>query len=610
LTVRALPLLVLLAVTSRPAFAQGAERLVTLTLRDARSRAPLIGATAQVARGPEVRSDSLGVLTFTTRRDSVWLEVRALGYAPWQGVRATSPSVQELLVQPVTTRLQTVEVRSRALGSGSAFQAAAVVGTEQLAERMAPSIAAVIAAEPGVNARTNGPMASQPVIRGLTGDRVLVLEDGMRMGDIATTAPDHAVTVDPATAQRIEVIRGPAGLLYGSNTLGGVVNVVRDDIPRARTSATQWDVSTFGEQVNRGVGGSARVHGGAGPLAWSLDGTGRQAADTRGPNNVSLPFTDLEGFDAGAGVAVVGAQGHAGVSAREYRSYYGVPSSFAGVTLPGAHDGGVYVDIRRSAARADAEWRSDGGAVEAVSLGANGVRFEQSEFEQGGFVGTRFGQLAASGEAVVRLRAGGTSRCDRQLRAVARSARTGFIHRHETGGAAHERTVRGGRVHAWIADAAGGRAPGSHHHAPARQHGDAAAARRASPGIHGGHGCFRRARALTTGELTTQIARAFRPPSIEELYSRGSASRELCVRNRRSGTEAERGTGADAVLRWRVRAGRAELSAYTACASQDYVAFAPQVDRGTGLPMRDPRLRRYVVYRPQQVNALPCGAWS
>jgi iron complex outermembrane recepter protein len=598
----------LLCTAEVPALAQGPLRLVSVSLRDARTSAPISGALIGVNRGAPLRSDSVGVAAFTVRSDSVWLDVRALGYTRWQGYRSAADASLRIALEPAATLLQTVEVRSRALGTGSAFQSAAVIGSEQLAERMAPSIAAVIAAEPGVNVRTNGPMASAPVIRGLTGDRVLVLEDGMRTGDIATTAPDHAVTVDPATARRIEVIRGPAGLLYGSNTLGGVVNVVRDDIPRERIDAMHWDVSSFGEQVNRGVGGAARVNGGHGALAWSLDGTGRQAADTRGPNNVALPFTDLEGFDAGAGLAVVGDRGHAGVSAREYRSYYGVPSSFGGVTLPGAHDGGVYVDIRRSAARADAEWRSARGVVEAVSMGANGVRFEQSEFEQGGFVGTRFGQLAASGEAVVRLRSGGHRGAIgaytqwRDLRAQGSFTGTRpAVQRTLAAFAVDEYTrgrvtlLAGARI-----DRITTRPLDSTESLLLRN-----VRSRAFSAVTGAVGA--RVQLTTALSATVQAARAFRPPSIEELYSAGPHLASYAYEIGDPGLEAERGTGTDAVLRWQGMRGRVELAAYT-MQVRDYVAFAPQVDSSTGLPLRDPRLRRYVVYRPTQVDARLSGA--
>ena len=92
--------------------------------------------------------------------------------------------------------------------------------------------------------RFNGPMANAPVIRGLTGERVLVLQDGDRAGDLSSAAADHLNAVDPSSAERIEVIRGPASLLYGNNALGGVVNVISSDIPTSipvrRRRATGW----------------------------------------------------------------------------------------------------------------------------------------------------------------------------------------------------------------------------------------------------------------------------------------------------------------------------------------------------------------------------------
>ena len=78
-----------------------------------------------------------------------------------------------------------------------------------------------------------GQGAGRPIIRGLGGDRIRVLEDGIGTFDAAQTSPDHAVPVEPALAQRVEIVRGAASLLYGSSAAGGVVNVDTGKIPKA-----------------------------------------------------------------------------------------------------------------------------------------------------------------------------------------------------------------------------------------------------------------------------------------------------------------------------------------------------------------------------------------
>ena len=84
---------------------------------------------------------------------------------------------------------------------------------------------------PASPSRSFGPAPARPVIRGLDGDRVLILQDGQRIGDLSSQSGDHGVTINPAAAQRIEVVRGPATLLYGANAIGGLVNVITDEIP-------------------------------------------------------------------------------------------------------------------------------------------------------------------------------------------------------------------------------------------------------------------------------------------------------------------------------------------------------------------------------------------
>ena len=111
------------------------------------------------------------------------------------------------------------------------YQPTSVLSAEDLARQLQDTIGATLQSEPGVAMRSLGPGPARPVIRGLDGDRVLVMQDGQRMGDLSSQSGDHGVPVNPASAQRIEVVRGPATLLYGANAIGGLVNVVTDQIP-------------------------------------------------------------------------------------------------------------------------------------------------------------------------------------------------------------------------------------------------------------------------------------------------------------------------------------------------------------------------------------------
>ena len=108
-----------------------------------------------------------------------------------------------------------------------------VLDEAELDRSLRTSIGETLAQLPGVSATSFGPVASAPVLRGLSGDRVRVLTDGIGTLDLSSAGPDHAISINPITAERIEVLRGPAALLYGSSAIGGVVNVIDARIPRA-----------------------------------------------------------------------------------------------------------------------------------------------------------------------------------------------------------------------------------------------------------------------------------------------------------------------------------------------------------------------------------------
>lgn len=133
------------------------------------------------------------------------------------------------------------------------FQTVSSVGSTKIAERASTSLGEVLESETGVTKRSFGVGSSRPVIRGFDGDRVLVLQDGVRNGSIGSQSGDHGETADPLSAERIEVVKGPGTLLYGSNAIGGVVNVIGNDENRSHDGFRGFLT---------GVGGTADRQGG------------------------------------------------------------------------------------------------------------------------------------------------------------------------------------------------------------------------------------------------------------------------------------------------------------------------------------------------------------
>ena len=120
-----------------------------------------------------------------------------------------------------------------------------------------------------MTSRSFGPAPARPVIRGLDGDRVLILQDGQRMGDLSSQSGDHGVAINPASAQRIEVVRGPATLLYGANAIGGLVNVITNDIPTQAMTGVHGNTTLDLGSAAAEAGGAADVLAGNGTFARS-----------------------------------------------------------------------------------------------------------------------------------------------------------------------------------------------------------------------------------------------------------------------------------------------------------------------------------------------------
>ncbi len=161
-------------------------------------------------------------------------------------------------VKPV----EKITVTASPLGRGEAelAQPASVLSEEDLRRKRAASIGDTLAQETGVQSSSFGAGAGRPIIRGLDGPRVRVLENSIGTGDASSVSPDHAVTTESLRAEQIEILRGPASLLYGSGAIGGVVNVVSKTIPRERVEGAGGEVeSRFGGADRERTGSVALI---------------------------------------------------------------------------------------------------------------------------------------------------------------------------------------------------------------------------------------------------------------------------------------------------------------------------------------------------------------
>jgi len=268
----------------------------------------------------------------------------------------------------------------------------------KLRQNLGRTIAETIDYEPGIAQRSMGPAPSRPVLRGLGGDRLLMLEDGERTGDLSATSSDHAVAIEPMTTERIEVLRGPETMLYGSNALGGVVNVVRNYVPRERPEQLGGAFSWQGESVNGGLSSGLLLQHAVGPLALRVDGSARAARDVSTPRG-RLRNTDIETTSAALGTSVVRPWGYFGAAGGLYRSEYGIPPDpIAG------HPEGVAIDLQRRHLEVRGEWLTGTSWAESISAHHVYSRYEHGEFEASGALGTEFGVLTHNGGLQARLR--------------------------------------------------------------------------------------------------------------------------------------------------------------------------------------------------------------
>ena len=206
----------------------------------------------------------------------------------------------------------------------------------EIAREAPNSIGEALEDEPGIANRSFGPGSSRPVIRGFGGDRVLIIEDGIPTGDLSATSDHHGMTVDPNSAERIEIVRGPASLLYGSSVVGGLINIIT---PHAAYRNLLTPPESYGESLIDGTraqlgadAGSANLQAGTyanlqhsrGNMLYWASGSQRRTGDYNTPEGPVFN-TAAELANARTGLGYFGDRAFASLSLTFEDSRFGLP---------------------------------------------------------------------------------------------------------------------------------------------------------------------------------------------------------------------------------------------------------------------------------------------
>lgn len=304
-----------------------------------------------------------------------------------------APGSDRLILDPVVTTASPL-----AREADEIAQPTSVVGGHVLDEHLQSTLGETLAGQPGVDSTYFGPGASRPVIRGLGGDRIRVLTGGVGTIDASVISPDHAVSLDPLLIDRVEIVRGPASLLYGGGAIGGVVNVIDGRVPE-----TLPDAPVTGRFELRGAtaaheeAGAGVLEGAVGHWAWRLDGFRRTTDDVKipglgptpekaaemiaegeTPSNGTLINSATDTSGGSVGLSYIGSAGHFGVSYNGFDSLYGTVA-----------EQDVRIDLKQRRVDMHGEWLQPVGLLRAIKfqLGLGDYRHDEVE---GTELGTRF----------------------------------------------------------------------------------------------------------------------------------------------------------------------------------------------------------------------------
>lgn len=544
----AVAFLTLFALAASPAGAQTAT--VSGTLTNALSGDPIsnVPVTLQSpAATRQTRSGSDGRYAFSEVMAGKYeIVVRVDGFLPSRtnvdvnGTTLTS----DVQLSPELHFTEVTSVSPDAKDSFVSFQSTEALGGQELTKELQPTLGATLENQAGVALRSFGPGPARPVIRGMDGDRVLIAENGLRMGDLSSQSGDHGINVNPASAERIEVVRGPATLLYGANAIGGLVNVVTNEIPTAPVTKATGLVTFDAASGAPGGGSAGNVTLGNGRFAVNLAAAGRRQGDFRSPEG-TIPNSFNRAGMAQVGASYTANNGFLGASVGYDKTHYGIPL---------VEEGQTNLNPRRQNFTVRGEKRGMGSFFDSFrgSLGVRRYRHDELDGEE---VATSFRNdtselelLAHHGAARKVHGAVGGSILTREFAATGEEALSPLVNQKGFAAYLYEEVSASSRVQLQV----GGRVDRSMFRPRALE------PNTDFTNVSGSFGLVVTPTQATS--LAFSVARASRNPALEELYFHGPHPGNNAVENGSPDLDSEHALGVDASLRWRNAVASGEIT--------------------------------------------------
>ncbi len=360
-------------------------------------RKPVVGATViLLGLDRATYTDHSGAFSFPDVPSGTYkIFVRCIGYASRTDVvhitGNTAFAAFDLRQSAIRAEGVVVSASPFAGPANEQYQPAESMSRVDLQNSPGQSFAQEISDLPGVSVRYNGAAPARPMIRGLSDNNVLILEDGLRSGDVSTYDPAHSVPILPASISRIDVVRGPASIMYGPNAIGGLINIITNVVPEVSTRPFSGTVSLEGNTVSDEYTGYFNGVYSDGGNAFSVSAGGLHAQDTRIPsgnyfdgiqsfhlNRIPQSFDRSE--EEGAGYSYQGDFGMIGVGYQHYQMAYGIPGTPPNPNWLVDPPTTSLITQNRNLLEMRGLWAVEGSVVRQIRLNADYVDYNHSEF--------------------------------------------------------------------------------------------------------------------------------------------------------------------------------------------------------------------------------------